>query len=163
MWSTYTRQARNKRDTKVVEYRGETKALADFCEEFDLPYDAIHNRIYGLHWDVERAFTTKIRAAEDSFSKKCREHNISPCTVRDRIVKFGWSEEDALNTPAMKRGENRRLLAKDFGIGKCLLCGKSFKKNAYWQKYCDSKCKYKAKKRSTIAGKKAENFAEEKV
>ena len=149
-WSTYIKQARNKRDTKYVEYHGETKPLAEFCEELNLPYDAIHNRIYALKWDVEKALTTKIKTTEDSFSRMCREHNINPTTARDRIVKFGWSEEEALNIPAMKRGENRRHIAKDYGFGKCPECGKEFKKNAYWHKYCCKDCQYKSNKRRAV-------------
>ena len=55
-WATYTEQARNKRLTRWIEYNGQKKSLAQWCEELDLPYSTISYRI--LHgWDVARAFS----------------------------------------------------------------------------------------------------------
>lgn len=106
-WKTRKEQNNNKRQTLWVEYNGERIQLRKLCEREGVNYDTVHNRIYALGWDVEKAIVTPSQQ-ENSFSQKCREHGISPATVRDRIVRFGWSEERALNTPTKGRGANQK-------------------------------------------------------
>lgn len=134
-WITKREQNRNKRTNVMVTYRGETKALTTWCEEFGLKYDPIHNRIHE-GWDVEKAFNTPLTSEYESFTSMCRRHGINPGTARDRIVKFGWTLEDALNTPAGKIGSHR----KEYGQGICVVCGKPFVKHMGRQKYCSKQC-----------------------
>lgn len=110
-WITLKQQARNKRETVKVTYRGEEKPLIQWCEELNLHYDTMHDRITVKKWSVEKAFETKSQK-ETSFALKCRKHNINPATARDRIVKFGWSEKEALNTPTIGRGANRKTYSR---------------------------------------------------
>lgn len=106
-WITLTAQALNKRDTIWVKYKGRRIQLHELCKEKDILYDTVHNRIFALGWDIERAIDTKSQQT-DSLRSKCIEKGINYSTVRDRINKFGWSEEDALNIPSMGRGANRK-------------------------------------------------------
>lgn len=105
-WKTLKEQNNNKRQTLWVEYKGERIQLHKLCEREGVSYDTVHNRIYALGWDVEKAIETPSQQ-EDSFAKKCREHGINPTTAHDRIVKFGWTEEEALNTPSKGRGAHK--------------------------------------------------------
>lgn len=106
-WATYSEQARNTRRTRYVTYQGITKSLADWCDELNLPYDNMHDRIVDKGWSAEKAFTTKINH-EKSFTQLCREHGMKTQTVYDRVHKLGWDIERALNTPSVGRGANQK-------------------------------------------------------
>lgn len=135
-WITKREQNRNKRTNVMVTYRGETKPLVVWCEELGLKYDPIHNRIT-QGWDVESAFNTPLASEHESFASMCRRHGINQTTAWDRIVKFGWTLEDALNTPAGEMGAHRK---KTYGTAVCKVCGKAFTKNTSRQVYCCEKC-----------------------
>lgn len=144
-WITRKEQTRNKRDTIFVEYNGETKSLMEWCEELGLVYDTIHNRIKS-GWDIKLAFEKEVKT-ELSFLKICKEHNINPSTARDRIVKFGWSIDEALNTPTKGRGACFSTYKRKI-IDKCPICGKEFEKNNGKQKYCGYRCRVISKRKS---------------
>lgn len=60
-WTTVKEQARNRRSSIMIEYRGEKKALPEWCDELNLPYDRIHGRWErmrkrGVPIDVEMLF-----------------------------------------------------------------------------------------------------------
>lgn len=48
---------RNRRNTKVVEYKGKTKPLAEWCDELKKDYIVVLNRINALGWSVDEALT----------------------------------------------------------------------------------------------------------
>lgn len=147
-WITLKQQARNKRDTIRVTYRGVKKPLIEWCEELGLDYDTIHDRIFARNWKVEKAFET-LSQRENSFSSLCMAHNLNPATVYDRIHKFGWSLEEALNTPSLGRGANSKSYrAEQFGYRTCAICGKEFLRNSMKQIYCGAKCRGVSKRRS---------------
>lgn len=135
-WITKREQNRNKRTNVMVTYKGETKPLIVWCEELDLKYDPIHNRIT-KGWDVEEAFETPLTSEYESFASKCRRYGINPGTARDRIVKFGWSEEEALTTPSHPIGWHKKIT---FGTAICKVCGKEFTKKITRQVYCSEQC-----------------------
>ncbi len=56
-WATPKQQARNRRSNRFIEYNGQTKSLAEWCEELGMTYDVVIQRILKLGWSVERAFT----------------------------------------------------------------------------------------------------------
>jgi hypothetical protein len=60
-WATPTEQARNRRNTIVVEYRGESRALAQWCDDLSLPYREMRRRIVDRDWTPTRAFETPLR------------------------------------------------------------------------------------------------------
>lgn len=135
-WVTKKEQNRNKRTNMMVTYCGETKPLVDWCEDLGLRYDPIHNRIT-KGWDVETAFTTPLASEYESFASMCRRHGINQTTARDRIIKFGWTLEEALNTPSQGMGGHRK---PNLGYTDCRVCGKHFKKVHARQVYCCEKC-----------------------
>lgn len=57
-WSTKKEQNRNRRDNRILEFRGESKTLAEWCEILGHPYGRIKNRLLNLGWSVERALST---------------------------------------------------------------------------------------------------------
>lgn len=59
-WVTMKMQCRNRRNNLILEYKGERKSLAEWCEELNLDYHLVHNRLYN-DWTVERAFETPKR------------------------------------------------------------------------------------------------------
>lgn len=145
-WITRREQNRNKRTNLIVEYHGESKPLVDWCEELGLKYDPIHNRIT-KGWPISMAFEKPLASEHKSFAQICREHNIDQGTVRDRIVKFGWDYETALNTPSVGRGANAKTYnPEQFGYANCKICGKEFLKNNSKQIYCGEKCRIESKK-----------------
>ena len=55
-WITNKQQQRNKRNTKYVTYRGETKSLAEWCEILSLKYSRVFQRITKYNMPIEKAF-----------------------------------------------------------------------------------------------------------
>lgn len=106
-WATVKAQNRNKRTCVMVEYKGETKSLVDWCEELGLPYYTIQKRIKkGM--DPKDALEKPVRSAKDSIASKCRERGIKPQVVYDRVLKLGWDLEKALDVPARSIGSNQK-------------------------------------------------------
>lgn len=60
-WATNKQQTRNLRSNKNYELNGVVKTLSEWCEEFNLNYGTIHNRIYSLKWCFQKAITSPIR------------------------------------------------------------------------------------------------------
>ncbi len=56
-WTTNKIQCRNRRNNLLLEYKGQTKSLAEWCEELNLDYHLVHDRLW-KKWSVERAFET---------------------------------------------------------------------------------------------------------
>ncbi len=147
-WITLRAQARNKRQNVIVEYKEKKQTLVEWCEELGLKYDPIHNRIHN-GWPVSMAFEKPLASDHKSFSQICREHNIDQGTVRDRIIKFGWDYETALNTKTEGRGANGLTYnPEQFGYGICKICGNKFLKNSPKQIYCGEKCRNISKRPS---------------
>lgn len=60
-WATRSTQARNRRDSRFVSYKGRRSHLKTLCEELGVPYKEMHRRIVGRGWDVDRALSTPVR------------------------------------------------------------------------------------------------------
>lgn len=58
-WVSAKEQARNRSTSKLIEYAGETKALAEWCEKLELNYTLVQSRLY-RGWSVEKAFSTPV-------------------------------------------------------------------------------------------------------
>ena len=58
-WVTYSRQARNKRNTRYETFRGETKPLADLADENNISYSLLHSRLT-KGWSIEEAILTPV-------------------------------------------------------------------------------------------------------
>lgn len=57
-WATFSEQNRNRTNDKMVTYKGETAALAEFCERYNRSYFCVWSRLKDLGWTVERAIDT---------------------------------------------------------------------------------------------------------
>jgi hypothetical protein len=57
-WATAIEQARNKRSSHFVTFRGHTKTIAEWSELLGLNYDTVRGRLRKQGWPVERALTT---------------------------------------------------------------------------------------------------------
>lgn len=60
-WAAGKEQARNRRTTRLLNFRGETRCLTEWGEITGLNPRSIRNRLDALGWDVERALTTPAR------------------------------------------------------------------------------------------------------
>lgn len=61
-WATRIEQNRNRRDNRLVTFNGQTKCIAEWCDETGLPEKSVRARLWLLGWSVEDALTTPIRA-----------------------------------------------------------------------------------------------------
>ena len=59
-WADNKTQMRNRKNTKIINYKGLVKPISQFCEELALPYRVVYERIK-MGWSVEKAFTTPVR------------------------------------------------------------------------------------------------------
>lgn len=56
-WATRKEQNNNTRQNFFIEYKGQTKTLAQWCDELNLRYDRIIQRLRKFNYSVEEAFT----------------------------------------------------------------------------------------------------------
>ena len=59
-WITKSEQARNRRSSYSIKYKGKTQNLTDWCKELNLPFKTIHSRIYRQGWSFERALSEPV-------------------------------------------------------------------------------------------------------
>ena len=58
-WVSYKIQNNNRRSNLFISYNGKSKTLHQWCDELNLSYSKIFQRLNRLHWSVEEAFETK--------------------------------------------------------------------------------------------------------
>lgn len=56
-WVEVKENVRNRSNTRMVTYLGIKKPLATWCEELNISYDMVKQRLNALGWSVERALT----------------------------------------------------------------------------------------------------------
>lgn len=56
-WVTLVEQANNKRNTRYVTYKGETKSISDWAREVGIKRSNLYRRIFDYKWDLDRAMT----------------------------------------------------------------------------------------------------------
>ena len=56
-WATIMEQARNKRNTVRVEYKGEMRILSELCEELGMNYHVVSQRKNAYGWTGEKLFS----------------------------------------------------------------------------------------------------------
>ncbi len=126
-WATPKEQARNKRRTRYVAYKGNMMPLTEAVEVAGnlIHYEAAWIGIKQGKWTVERAVETpRTKLSPNSFEKTGKRYawkrrtysykgqmisirealaitglSIVPAMVRDRMVRQGWSFEDAVERP----------------------------------------------------------------
>jgi len=60
-WAPPLVQANNKRNNLLLEWRGQTKPIAQWSAELGLSKGAVYQRIHTKGWTIERAFTQPVR------------------------------------------------------------------------------------------------------
>lgn len=60
-WVTSKINNRNKRNSRLITYEGKTKPVVQWAEEYNIPYQALYQRIYKRGWSIRRALTVPIR------------------------------------------------------------------------------------------------------
>ena len=60
-WATKKEQARNRKTTLFVEYKGERRKLIELSEEFNIDYRCLHLRLYRYKWSIETALTEPVK------------------------------------------------------------------------------------------------------
>lgn len=125
-WATDKEQANNTSANHYVEYEGRTQTLMMWCEELNLNYDLIQDRITGKGWTFERAITdpkngsgsksyssplTKEQVVEIFFSCEeycdiCEKYNISLAVI-SRIKNKIRYKEDTKDLGDPGRSENK--------------------------------------------------------
>jgi hypothetical protein len=79
-WITMKEQAKNKRNSIIIEHNGETKALVDWCQKYEFPYDKAAHR-YRLFKKQNKKITL-----EGLFSKE--NHNFTKVEQYDKNGKL---------------------------------------------------------------------------
>lgn len=59
-WVLRPKQSRNRRNNRLITFRGKTKTLSDWCAEFEKPIDTISWRLDN-GWSTKRALLTPVR------------------------------------------------------------------------------------------------------
>ena len=60
IWATNTQQSRNKANNRMITYKGETKSLAQWCDDLRIPYFTAHKRLR-LGWSIEEALSKDVK------------------------------------------------------------------------------------------------------
>ena len=59
-WVTMKEQENNKRNNKLIEFKGVVLTQSEWCDVLEIPPHVMQNR-FRRGWSVERAFTTEVR------------------------------------------------------------------------------------------------------
>lgn len=113
IWASITDQNNNTRRNRLIEFRGETKTIAQWAEITGLEWTTIRSRLDHYGWDVEHALTVSPTGAvvyEFNGHRRTMEEwsvatGIHIDTLRSRINKLGWTIEQALGRPALRKKE----------------------------------------------------------
>lgn len=60
-WADSFTQARNKRNSRIIEYNGRTQSLMEWAEEIGMKPDTLRSRIDVKGWDIGRAFSQQLQ------------------------------------------------------------------------------------------------------
>lgn len=105
-WVSKKMQSNNKRNNRIISYKGKTQTLAQWCDELELDYDVIEHRLIRNNWVAEKAFETEknfhikmiqYNGKTQSLYKWSKELRIPYNTLYSRIVEMGWSVEKSFS------------------------------------------------------------------
>jgi hypothetical protein len=60
-WADQKTQARNRRNTILITYKGKTKCISAWEEELGFSRSILHNRLNHLGWSIDKSFNTPVR------------------------------------------------------------------------------------------------------
>ena len=73
-WADRLTQQANRRCARLLTIDGETKTLEQWAKRYGLGASAVHNRIFKLGWNVERALTTPLRKIKRKSEWQTQRH-----------------------------------------------------------------------------------------
>ncbi len=123
-WATKKEQARDKRDSRMIPYKGQIKCLAQWADEFNLPYSVVITRIDHMGWDIHRALTEPVNIAkvfilgDNSYTVEelAQKYKISDSLIYTRL-KNGENIEEAVRPSRKSRNHtynNKSLTVKEW-------------------------------------------------
>lgn len=68
-WATYRQQSLNKNNTSFVEYQGKKIPLSILAQEYNINRATLYNRIFIMHWNIEKALKTKPKKVNKNSNK----------------------------------------------------------------------------------------------
>jgi hypothetical protein len=95
----------------MVTYNNETKSLREWCDELNLSYNTIYNRIKYQNMDPVDALNKPVckrfnqieyNGKMHSVEELCKKYKINKITLYNRIFDSNWDIERALKTPIKK-------------------------------------------------------------
>jgi len=120
-WSTYAEQSRNKRNNRIVEYKGQEYCFIDLANKFGLNFDTLSGRLK-LGWSLEKALhepTQKLityKGETKSIVNWAKDHNMAHHVLYNRVFVYNWPVEKALTIPVKQhkllityKGETKAL------------------------------------------------------
>lgn len=108
-WATISEQSKNKRNTKLVTFNGETLCASDMASKYGVDKNTLRQRL-NRGWSVKDALLSKAGDIRGNrkyitfqgltlpFSKMAERFGLKPATLCQRI-KRGMTLEQALTTP----------------------------------------------------------------
>jgi hypothetical protein len=139
-WATVTENARHKRNTNYVTYKGETRNLSEWAEITGIPYKTLWARLFAQGWSVEDALTIGVEDSANYITYKgetkrithwAEKLSVSYVALYARIMTYGWDVEKAFTTPFKEydekgvtyKGETKSYQewAKELGIDRGVL------------------------------------------
>lgn len=70
IWLDRRLQNRNKRTTRYLEFKGERKSMAEFAEDYNIPYYVLNARLNYSKWSLEMALLTPVRTSRKHNAKR---------------------------------------------------------------------------------------------
>lgn len=105
-WVSRKVQNNNHNNNYWITLNGQTKTLAQWCEEKKCNYNTIRTRIYKLHWTPEQAFNVNYNTRIKSITFEGKTQSVA-AWAKDRGLNYhtlvsrlnnGWSVERAFET-----------------------------------------------------------------
>lgn len=112
-WVDMKTQGRNKRNNRMITFRGKTKAASEWAEQINITPDALYNRL-NKGWSIEEAITYPKLKSNRKYDKRspiskvieiggvkktmldwCEVYKIDKDLVGKRL-KYGWDIVDAI-------------------------------------------------------------------
>ncbi|MBS3904798.1 MAG: hypothetical protein KGZ39_05685 [Simkania sp.] len=104
-WATAKQNNDNRSNTVIVTYGGITKLLVEWAKELNLNYMTTLNR-FNKGWPLEKVFAPRMTIKDPlvtfhgetkTIAQWAKERGIHYVTLRTRLLRYGWSVEDAMN------------------------------------------------------------------
>jgi len=98
-WVSPKEQSRNKRNNRLIEYKGETRCLVEWAEIIGIRRETLSRRLH-LGWSIEKAFTTNVG---DSYPDRSGANNGCAKFTDTKLAKVGKLLDSGLTIKAVSR------------------------------------------------------------